>query len=131
VEKTLEKGESAFENLNEGEVVIEKKTVNYGKSLFKQTAGHLILTNQRLMILSTGAISNDGSINYDESRCDILKLVQDLISVKKGFSRITIRNRNRNRNGDEYNIAPGLWAVGSLYAAVMEAISDQSGNATK
>ena len=72
MEKTLEKGESAFENLNEGEVVIEKRTVNYGKSLFKQTAGHLILTNQRLMILSTGAISNDGSINYDESQGDIL-----------------------------------------------------------
>jgi len=79
------------------------------------------------MILSTGAIFNDGSINYDESQGDILISVQDLISVKKGFSRITIRNRN----GDEYKIAPGQWAVGSLYAAVMEAIPDQSGNATQ
>ena len=44
-EKHSEKGESAFDNLNKGEFVIEKRTVNYGKSLFKQTAGHLILTN--------------------------------------------------------------------------------------
>ena len=76
------------------------------------------------MILSIGEISNNGSTNYDESQGDIVISVQNLISVKAGFARITIRNRNR----DEYIIAPGQWAVPSLYAAVMKAISDQSGN---
>jgi len=126
-QKHSEKGESALENLNEGEVVIEKRTVNFGKSLFKQTAGQLIITNQRLMILSTGAVSSDGSIDYDESQGDIVISVQELNSVKKGFSRITITNKN----GDEYKIAPGLWAVGSVSTAVMKAISDQSNNATQ
>ena len=125
--KHSEKGESALENLNEGEVVIEKRSVNFGKSLFKQTAGQFILTNQRLMILSTGAFSNDGSINFDESQGDIVISVQELNSVKKGFVRLTITDKN----GDEYKIAPGRWAVGPLYAAVMKAISDQSNNATQ
>ena len=49
--KHSEKGESALENLNEGEVVIEKRNVNHDKSFFKQTIGIFILTNQRLMIL--------------------------------------------------------------------------------
>ena len=119
-----QKGADSLQNLDEGEVVIEKRTVNYGKSLFKKTAGYLILTNQRLMILSTGKISNDGSINYDESQGDIVISVRDLISVKTGFIRITIRDRK----GDEYKIAPGQWAVPSLSAAIMKAISDQSGN---
>jgi len=125
--KHSEKGESALENLNEGEVVIEKRSVSFGKSVFKQTVGQIIITNQRLMILSTGAVSSDGSIDYDESQGDIVISVQDLNSVKKGFARITITNKN----GDEYKIAPGLQAVGPLYAAVMKAISDQSNNATQ
>ena len=79
------------------------------------------------MILSTGAFSNDGSINFDESQGDIVISVQELNSVKKGFVRLTITDKN----GDEYKIAPGRWAVGPLYAAVMKAISDQSNNATQ
>ena len=125
--KHSEKGADSLQNLNEGEVVIEKRTVNFGKSAFKQKAGHLILTNQRLMILSTGSFSNDGSVTHDEIQGDIVISVQDLNSVKKGFARVTITNRN----GDEYKIAPGLWAVGPLSSAVTKAISDQSNNATQ
>ena len=119
-----QKGSDSLQNLDEGEVLIEKRTVNLGKSIFKQTAGHLILTNQRLMILSTSDISNDGSINYDKSQGDIVISVRDIISVKTGFIRIKIRDRK----GDEYKIAPGQWAVPSLSAAIMKATSDQSGN---
>jgi hypothetical protein len=118
--KHSEKGEGALENLNEGEIVIEKRTVNFGPKLNKQTSGILILTNQRFMLLSTGSISNDGNIDYDESQGDVVIPVQELNSVKKGFARITITNRN----GDEYKISPGPWAVGSLSGAVTKVISD-------
>jgi hypothetical protein len=117
-------GVDSLQNLDEGEVAIENRTVNYGKSLFKQTSGRLILTNQRLMILLTGKISNDGSINYDESQGDIVIPVQDLISIKTGFSRITIRDIK----GYEYKISTGYLPVSSLSAAIMKAISDQSEN---
>ena len=118
------KCEESLRNLDEGEALIEKRTVKHGKSIFKQKAGYFILTNQRLMILSTGEISNDGSINYDESQGDIVISVRDIISVKTGFIRIKIRDRK----GDEYKISPGQWAVPSLSATIMKAISDQSEN---
>ena len=120
--KESRNGADSLQNLDEGEVAIEKRPVNYGKGLFKQTRGHLILTNQRLIILLTGEISNDGSINYDESQGDIVISVQDLISVETDFSRITIRDRK----GDEYIISTGYLPVPSLSAAIKKAISDQS-----
>jgi len=100
------------ENLNEDEKLIKKSSISVKHSTFKQEAGLLFLTNQRLKYVGT---STQSSIELGSKDVEIV--LKDISSIKGLKASVSLFDKE----GNEYKFMVGLGRVNSWVKEISEA----------